>query len=592
MKKMWVRAVATATALGLVAGAVALAATGTTTAPSRPVRALGANGDGSVGLAEGEGGAKVTPVSGKVATPHRTASLAALPQRPPTRVPWVKKELRLEGDEEGAGSEEARPALGSSTSLDQADEALQSARGASQIPAPDLEVAGLGAAANPFKLVPPDTNGDVGGGFYLQMVNVAFAIYDAGTGAKVDGPIFMSSLFDAGTQKLCATHDDGDPIVVYDEYADVWVISQFALNFNKPRFAECIAVSDTSDPTGGWFAYQFDYPNQNVLNDYPKLGVWPAANNSAYFASYNQYRCSSSVCDFSWRGAGAVAYERDAMIAGDPAGQVYVNLYGTDPNLGGQLPTDADGPSTPGANQPNVFMQFDADEWGYPDDQLELFEFTVDWDTDTATFDGPTLLPTANFNPWVCGANRTFCVPQKGTKTKVDALNDRLMYRLQYRRFGAADGRMVVTHTVRASKGQAGLRWYELMDDGTGWAIQNQGTYSPDDTKSRWMGSVAMDEAGNIAAGYSLSSGKIFPSIAIAGRTEGAAADTFDLAERKVFSGLGSEDGRYGRWGDYSNMTVAEDGCTFYYTQQYYKKTGQWKWATRIVSFQLPGCAG
>jgi len=591
VKRMWVRAVATATALGLVAGAVALAATGTTTAPDRPVRALGANGDGDVGLADGEGGAEITPVSGKVATPHRTASLAALPQRPPTRVPWVKKELRLEGGEEGAGSEEARPVLGSSTSLDQGDEALQADRGTDQMPVPDLQVAGLGAAANPFKLVPPDPNGDVGGGYYLQMVNIAFAIFDADTGAKVDGPIFMSSLFDPGAQKLCATHDDGDPIVVYDEYADVWVISQFALNLNKPKFAECIAVSHTSDPTGTWFAYQFDYPNQNVLNDYPKFGVWPAANNSAYFASYNQFRCNSSVCDFAWRGAGALAYERDAMIAGDPAGQVYVNLFGTDPNLGGQLPTDADGPSMPGANQPNVFMQFDADEWGYPEDQLELWEFSVDWDTDGATFVGPQILETANFNPWICGTNKTYCVPQKGTKTKVDALNDRLMYRLQYRRFGADDERMVVTHTVRASKGQAGLRWYELMDDGTGWEIANQGTYSPDEKKSRWMGSVAMDDAGNIAAGYSLSSKKIFPSIAIAGRTAGAAANTFDLAERKVFKGPGSEDGRYGRWGDYSDMTVAEDGCTFYYTQQYYKKTGQWKWATRIVSFQLPGCA-
>ena len=70
-----------------------------------------------------------------------------------------------------------------------------------------------------------------------------------------------------------------------------------------------------------WVAYQFDYPNQNVLNDYPKLGVWPASNNSAYFASFNQFRCSSNVCDFDWRGAGAIAYERDAMIAGLPPGR-------------------------------------------------------------------------------------------------------------------------------------------------------------------------------------------------------------------------------------------------------------------------------
>lgn len=589
MKRFWIRAAATATALGVLAGAMALASTGTTTSPSRPVRALGANGDATLGTASGVGGASATPVAGKVAMPYRTASLAALPQHPPTRVPWVKRELRLEGEEE-IGGDEARPALGSTTTLDQADGALQPEPRGAQIPPVDLNVAGLGSAANPFKLVPPDTNGDVGGGYYLQMVNVAFAVYDADDGSKLDGPIFMSSLFDAGTQKLCATHDDGDPIVVYDEYADVWVISQFALNFRQPRFAECIAVSDTSDPMGAWVAYQFDYPNANVLNDYPKFGVWPATNNSAYFASFNQFRCNSSVCDFAWRGAGAVAYERDAMIAGDPAGQIYTNLYPVDPNLGGQLPTDADGTLTPGANQPNVFMQVDADEWGYPDDQLEVWEYTVDWATPgNSTFDHADDIATANFNPWICGAGRTYCIPQRGTANKVDALNDRLMFRLQYRKLGAADERLVVTHTVRSGKKEAGLRWYELMDDGTGWAIVNQGTYSPDG-KSRWMGSVAMDSAGNIAAGYSLSSGKIYPAIAIAGRTEGADPNTFDQTERKVFTGLGSEHGQYGRWGDYSDMTVAEDGCTFYYTQQYYKKTGQWKWATRIVSFQMPGC--
>jgi hypothetical protein len=399
----------------------------------------------------------------------------------------------------------------------------------------------------------------------------------------------MSSLFDPNTQKLCATHDDGDPIVVYDEYADVWVISQFALNFRQPKFAECIAVSTTSNPRGGWVAYQFDYPNANVFNDYPKFGVWPATNNSAYFASFNQFRCSSAVCDFAGRGAGAVAYERDAMIAGLPAGQVYTNLYRVDPTLYGQLPTDADGTLLPGPNQPNVFMQIDADEWGYPDDQLEVWEYDVDWTTDTGTFTHADDIATANFDPWVCGVWRYFCIRQRGTANTLDALPDRLMFRLQYRKLGAGDERLVVTHTVKSGKREAGLRWYELMDDGTGWGIENQGTYSPD-RKSRWMGSVAMDEAGNIAAGYSLSSRRTYPSIAIAGRTAGAAPNTFNRTERKVFTGLGSEQGQYGRWGDYSDMTVAEDGCTFYYTTQYYKKTGQWKWATRIVSFEMPGC--
>lgn len=588
MRKKWMRAAATATAIGLVAGAVALATTGGTSAPSRPVRALGANGEGTLGTASGDGGAAASPAGGASATPHRTRSLAALPVSPSTIEPWVKRELELEGGEEGeeeVGGDESRVPLEASTSLGQADETLQTERGATTIPPVTFDRAGLGAGANDFQLVPPDPDGDVGGGYYVQMVNVVFAIYDADTGAKVEGPRVVSDLF--APASLCGKHDDGDPVVLYDEYAGVWVISQFALNLKKPNFAECIAVSETSDPTGAWNAYQFDYPNQNVLNDYPKLGVWPAANNSAYFASFNQFRCTSALCDFEWRGAGAIAYERDAMIAGDPAGQIYVNVYPVDPNAGGQLPADADGSSQPGASAPNTFLQMDADEWGYPDDQLEVWEFTADWDTPaSSTFVHVDDLPTANFSPWICGPGRTFCIPQKNTKNKVDALNDRLMFRLQYRKLGASDERLVVAQTVRASKGKAGLRWYELQGDGGGWTIVNQGTYAPD-TKSRWMGSAAMDADGNIAIGYSVSSKRIFPSIAIAGRTAGAPANTLDLAERKVFAGRGSEKGRHGRWGDYSAMVVADDGCTFYYTQQHYKNTGQWKWATRIIRFRI-----
>jgi hypothetical protein len=591
-----IRAAATAVSLSLLAGAVVLASTGTTGGPGRPVRALGPNGDGPVGIAEGSGGAKARVVVGETAAPHRTRSLASLPKGEIATVPWVKRELRLE-PAEGEGGE-APTAPPSAVGETQADAELQVGRGVVQIPPASLNIAGLGSAVNPFNVVPPDPTGDVGAGFYVQAVNVAFAIYDADTGAKLAGPRLVSDFFAINGQKLCATHDDGDPIVLYDEYADRWLISQFALNFADPRFAECIAVSETADPTGAWNAYQFLYPNQNVINDYPKLGVWPATNNSGYFASFNQFRCSRTICDFAWRGAGAVAYERDAMLAGIQADQLYVNLYPVDDNAFGQLPSDADGAMPPSANTPNVFLQADADEWGYENDRLEVWEFDVDWGTHSATFDGPTLLPTANFNPAVCGFTRARvmrmrCVPQRGTKNKVDALNDRLMFRLQYRKLGASDERLVVSHTVRAAKGQAGLRWYELQDDGGGWTIANQGTYRPDE-KSRWMGSVAMDAAGNIAAGYSISSSKTFPSIAIAGRTAGAPADTFDLAERKVFTGLGSEaptrTTRYGRWGDYSDLTVSEDGCSFYFTTQYYRKTGQWKWGTRIVRFELPGC--
>ncbi|HEY8019124.1 MAG TPA: hypothetical protein VIG53_06460 [Actinomycetota bacterium] len=586
--------VATAAAAVLVFAVVYATSGGPSKVAGKPVRALGAGGDADADLVVGSGGAPAVPLAGTTAMPHRSGPLAKVTNRPPTTVPWVKRELDMEAEEAAAGEENEgdKPVFERSADLGQADAVLQTDRGSAQFPAPSLSFKGLGANANPFQLVPPDTNGDVGNGYYLQMVNVAFAVYDADTGAKLAGPIFMSSLFDVGTQRLCATHDDGDPIVVYDEYANRFVISQFGLNFNKAKFAECVAVSATSDPTGSWNAYQFDYPKANLLNDYPKFGVWPSANNNAYFASFNQFRCSTSKCDFAWRGAGAIAYDRAAMIAGNPADQVYFDLYGVDPNLGGQLPSDADGPTPPGAGTPNYFVQMDADEFGYPDDALEVWEFDVDWGTPAnSTFTAQTTsLTTADFSPWICGAGKTYCIPQKGTTNKLDALNDRVMWRLQYRNMGGGDERMVVNQSVRASGGQSGLRWYELNDSGSGWGIANQGTYAPDTAKSRWMGSAAMDSAGNIAIGYSLSSGKIFPSIGVVGRTAGAPANTLDLGERKVFTGLGSEDGNYGRWGDYSAMTVAEDGCTFYYTTQYYKKTGQWKWATQVLRFTIPGC--
>ena len=106
------------------------------------------------------------------------------------------------------------------------------------------------------------------------------------------------------------------------------------------------------------------------------------------------------------------------------------------------------------------------------------------------------------------------------------------------------------------------------------------------------MGSVAMDEAGNIAAGYSLSSGEDLPVDRDRRPNRGRCRRTRSTSPSGRCSRASDpRTAQYGRWGDYSDMTVAEDGCTFYYTQQYYKKTGQWKWATRIVSFQLPGCA-
>ncbi len=191
----------------------------------------------------------------------------------------------------------------------------------------------------------------------------------------------------------------------------------------------------------------------------------------------------------------------------------------------------------------------------------------------------------------MCAGSRN-CIPQQGTTVKLDAIADRLMYRLQYRNFGSYQT-MVLNHTVDTnSADHAGIRWYELRNSGGGWNIRQQGTFSPD-TAHRWMGSMAMDGAGNIALGYSVSSSTMFPAIRYTGRLAGDTLGQLPQGEGTIINGTGAQTHSASRWGDYSSLSVDPvDDCTFWYTNEYVQTTGSSPWRTRIGSFQLPGCGG
>ena len=265
-------------------------------------------------------------------------------------------------------------------------------------------------------VLPPDTNGDVGPSHYVQWVNLSFAVYNK-AGSVVYGPVSGKTLWQ-GFGGACETRNDGDPIVLYDEVADRWLMSQFALpNYPRGPFYQCIAVSTTGSPLGAWNRYSYTFTK---LNDYPKFGVW----SDGYYMSINQFTCSAVGC--SWGGEGVVAFERSQMIAGGPARGVYFDMA-SDASLGGMLPADLDGPVPPPAGAPNYFVQFDDQP-----DQLQLWEFHVDWtNTANSRFTQRAVLPTAAFDSNMCGGSRN-CIAQAGTSAKIDAIADRLMYRLQY----------------------------------------------------------------------------------------------------------------------------------------------------------------
>jgi hypothetical protein len=448
------------------------------------------------------------------------------------------------------------------------------------MPATSANFAGAQNSNNASPVFPPDANGDVGPTDYVQVVNLTFSIF-AKNGTRRYGPAATNTIW-SGFGGLCATHNDGDPIVLYDQLANRWFISQIA--FTSTTAHQCIAVSQTSDPTGAWYRYDFPYSN-SVLNDYPKFGVWP----DAYYMSANQFTLSTSVR----RGTGVVAYERSRMIQGLSARAVYFDLgaSSTTSSLSSWLPADLDGPRAPSAGEPNHYLSIQGTSLGNSADRLQMWNFHVDWTTTSnSTFTQKAVLPVAAFNANLCNFAWS-CIPQSGTTAKLDPISDRLMFRNAYRNFGTYQAE-VVNHTVNVGSNRAGIRWYELRNPAGTPAIFQQGTYAGDTTnsESRWMGSAALDKAGNIAIGYSVSSGTVFPSIRYVGRLASDPAGTLPQGEATMVAGTGSQTVTNSRWGDYSMLSVdPSDDCTFWYTQEYYATSGS-NWQTRIGSFKFPSC--
>lgn len=468
----------------------------------------------------------------------------------------------------------------------EADPVVQRAFGTGTIPAPSVSFEGVPIDPDdPFLFIsglPPDTNGEIGPNHYVQMVNTRFAVFDR-SGRTLLGPAPINSLF-KGFGGKCEAMNDGDPVVLYDQFADRWILSQMAWSVTSfsygPPFFECIAVSRTADPTGAYNRYAFEIPGAKI-NDYPKLAVWP----DGYYLTFNQFPAP----DYSWGGQGVAALERDRMVAGDPgARMVYFDLYGVNPNFGSMLPADVDGRRLPPPGSPNYLIEVDFPWFGFPTNQLTTYRFHVDWARPSAsTLSAGPVVPTAPFDPLLCNLAR--CIPQKTSLSLLDPLSDRLMFRLAYRNFGDHEA-LVLNHTVDVGGDHAGIRWYEIRDPGGSMRIEQQGTYAPD-SEHRWMGSIAMDGNGDIALGYSVSGVALNPAIRYTGRLAGDPPGLMTLGEASVIEGQGANTEARGRWGDYTDMTVdPRDDCTFWYTNEYFPTNSDGRFQTRIASFTFPSC--
>ena len=463
------------------------------------------------------------------------------------------------------------------------DDALAGAQPTQLTPALTQDFEGVG---NVNGVLPPDTEGTVGPNHYVQVVNLSFAIYDK-SGTLLSGPSNTNTLW-AGFGGPCQNDNDGDAIFLYDEEADRFVLTQFAVTGSNQSV--CWAVSQTSNPLGSYYLYEVVTPR---FPDYFKVGVWPDSSNNAYFFGTNSgFQNQYDV----------FAVDRANMLAGNTARpmqffQNFVNLM---------MPADLDGynggAGLPPAGSPGIFYTFRDGGESYfsnpPTDSIDIWEFAVDWNTpaNSSFTQVQTITPAqglADFNWTVCGFFNSNCIPQPGTAQGIDSASWWPMQRLVYRNFGSHET-LVGSWTVDvlATGNRAAPRWFELRDTGSGWTIHQQGTHSPD-AIHRWMPSAAIDGSGNIAIGYSRGDGSNFASIYYAVHEAGVDALGTLSAEALMTTATGAQTNTAARWGDYSSMELdPADDCTFWFTHEYLTTTGSAPWRTRVGSFKVPSCGG
>lgn len=421
---------------------------------------------------------------------------------------------------------------------------------------------------------PPDPTGAVGTNYYLQAVNASpLKVFNKTTGAQVGTVRQIGSLWSP------ATSNGGDPIVLYDKFADRWFVTQFSASSNVTY----VAVSTTNDPTGTYRTFSFTSPQ---FPDYQKFGIW----QDGYYMTSNQSTQKVWV------------FQRDVMLASSGTPKAFYKTFSPPKPTSGffcPLPADADG-NLPPAGTPCPIFSYECNEWGTGFvDRININSITVDWTptTPTATV-VQTQLPALAFNGSYNSSWND--IVQPNSSQKLDGIGGVLNFRAQHRVWSGYNS-VVLCWMVKISTTPAirhSIRWCELRQTVPAgvWSIYQQGTYAPADSLNRWCGSIAMDDYGSIGMAYSVSGttntgSYVYPSIRYTGRRNTDPLGTMSFAETVAIAGTSPALTACGnRWGDYSHTSLdPSDGITFWHTGEY-DLGGQP--ATRIFSFQIPYYVG
>ncbi len=420
-----------------------------------------------------------------------------------------------------------------------------------------------GMSDSDFGGTPPDPTIDVGNNYVIQMINASLLQILDKEGNAITQPIAANTIW-----SQIGFSSAGDPIVMYDQDADRWIITEFP-NGNQLLFA----ITETNDPMGSWMAWNFATPN---FPDYPKYSIWP----NAYCVTTNE------------QGPGTLPnyfINREAILNGDATVAIQrITIPGISSGPGFQVSTPVDwtGPLAPPAGADPIILSLNDDAWGASaQDQIDIHTFNLDWDTPSNSSVSTSSVITAPFDTNPCSASGPgfACIPQLNG-SGIDGLPEVIMHQVHYRNFDSYEAMVLNFITDATGTNVSGIRWMELRrSGGSDWSVYQEGTFAPNDGLHRFMGAICMDGAGNIGLAYNVSGTDINAGLRFTGRRASDPLGEMTVDEFTLVNGtnaIGSS-----RFGDYSHMSVdPANDRTFWFTGEYATGGG---WSTRVVAFEL-----
>jgi hypothetical protein len=436
--------------------------------------------------------------------------------------------------------------------------------------------------------LPPDPNGAIGPGYFMEFINGTVAFYNRTNGLSVTRKTDLKFWTDAGL--ITSAIAVSDPRVIYDPVSQRWFVTQIDLDPNaSDPTAEAndflIAVSTNSNPRGAWKAYMVQAdPDNGFFADFPTLGV----DSNAVYISGDFYSAGSVP-----EGPGLVSIPKADLIAATPT-VANLTWHGV-MNIAdrGQIMQPAT--CFDGSENGCVLAMGDV---GTTSDFYSniVCSVVLNANTPTATLATPVSLTV---DPYDVPDNDilgvpAYAAPQPDGTVLVQANDGRISGKVF-----AVGGVLYATHQTELN-GRMAIQWYRIR--AADQTLLEQGTIA-DPNLDLFMPSIAANQYGTVVIGCNGSGygpTDYISCYAYAGQTVNGKttfgssillkAGTLNYHDLLDVFGQLVDMPTLSRWGDYSTLSVDAADPTQFWSEQMYPYSedtgtglGDTLWATQIT---------